>query len=313
MLAGLVAAAVLVGARTAYSADLLFNRWAHEVAANVAAPNVEWIDMLNVATQAPAGTSFVIPTSEVGEYATSSFQYLYGGRAPVHILDASRPDFTDQLYEMLAADAAGPGLQTVAAVDWDREAVADAPQRIPFLLHKYGQWQASEERTYYHIDRYTNVDTAARWQLYAALEPLVVPLDGGITLSGMAAGAHGGEQIAVQAGQPISLGDDPAWLVLRWVAEQPPKANYRLSLRLMDAGGATVWQQDASLVDDLNQPTSLWQTGQVVESYHTLALPPDLPAGQYELRAIVYDEGTLTPIVQVGIWTPEITLAQVER
>jgi 4-amino-4-deoxy-L-arabinose transferase-like glycosyltransferase len=314
LLVGLAAvAAVLIGARAVWSADLLFNRWAHEVEANVAAPNVEWIDMLNVASAAPAGTSFVIPTSEVGEYATSSFDYLYQGSAPVHMLDASRPDLAARLYELLAANAAAGGLHTVLAADWDREAVADAAQRIPFLLNKYGEWQEVEERTYYRLGRYTNVDVAAPWQLYDRLEPLEVSLDGGITLAGIAAGAHGGEQIATQAGEALPADDKPAWLALRWQAEQAPKANYRLSLRLFDAAGATIWQQDAPLVDDLNRPTSQWQPGQVVESYHTLALPPELPPGQYELRAIVYDETTLTPIVQVGVWTPEIVLAQVQR
>ncbi len=313
-----LAAALLIGARAAWSADLLFNRWAHEVTANVAAPNVEWIDMIDAASAAPAGTAFVIPTSAVGEYATSSFEYLYQGAAPVHMLDSSQPDFTAQLYELLAADAAGPGLQAVVAADWDREAVADAPQRIPFLLHKYGQWQGTEERSYYRLDRYTNVDVGAPWQLYETLEARSAPLDGGITLTGSAAGVQGGAQIPLtpaQGGAPAALpaGEEPGWLVLRWQAEQAPKANYRLSLRLIDAAGSTAWQQDSALVDDLNRPTSQWQGGQVVESYHTLALPSDLPPGAYELRAIVYDEVTLTPIVQVGVWTPEITVAAIQK
>jgi len=305
------AAAVLIGVRGVYSGHLLFDRWAHEVEANVAAPNVEWVDLIETAAAAPAGETFIVPTSRVGEYAMSSFTYLYQGQAPVHMLDSSAPDFTAQLYELLAADAAADGLAAADAVDWDREAVADAPQRIPFLLSKYGQWQAKEERKYYTIDRYTNVDTSTPWTLYGALEPVTVALDGGISLTGLAAGTHGGEQIAAQTPLPADAG--PLWLALRWQADQTPKANYRLSLRLFDAAGANVWQADSSLVDDLNRPTSQWQPSQVAESYHTLALPPDLPQGLYELRAIVYDETTLTPIVQVGIWTPEIVLGRVEK
>lgn len=312
LLAVLVAAAaVLIGARAAYSGRLLFDHWAHEVETNVAAPNVEWVDLIETAAAASPDETFVVPTSQVGEYAMSSFSYLYQGQAPVHMLDSSAPDFAAQLYELLAADAASGGLSTVAAVDWEREAVADAPGRVPFLLNKYGQWQAEEERKYYTIDRYTNVDTSTPWTLYNALEPLTVTLDGGISLTGIAAGAQGGEQIATQT--PLPAGAGPLWLTLRWQADQQPKANYRLSLRLFDNAGATVWQVDSSLVDDLNRPTGQWQPGQAAESYHTLTLPPDLPAGLYELRAIVYDETTLTPIVQVGVWTPEIGLAQVEK
>ena len=117
----------------------------------------------------------------------------------------------------------------------------------------------------------------------------------------------------VPAADARRSGAGPLWLVLRWQTDQLPKANYHLSLRLFDAAGTAVWQADSSLVDDVNRPTSQWQPGQVVESYHTLDLPPQLPPGRYELRAIVYDETTLTPIVQVGIWTPEIVLAGVEK
>lgn len=313
VLAALIAAAaLLVGLRTAWSADLLFNRWAHEVGDNVAAPNVEWVEMMQTAGDAPATTAFVVPISEVGEYAVSSFDYLYQGDAPVHLLDSSLPDFVDQFYDLLRQDTLERGLEAVAAIDWAREGVADAPQRIPFLLNQYGRLQTGEERTEYELDTYTDLDLETPWQLYTRLEARAVALDGGISLIGIAAGVHGGDQVDLAA-TPLPAGVEPAWLVLRWKADQLPKADYSLSLRLFDAAGATIWQQDSSLVDDLNRPTSTWEMAEVVESYHTLALPPDLPAGRYELRAIVYDEVTLTPIVQVGVWTPEIVLAEVER
>lgn len=314
VLAALLALAVLsVVARGVVSADLLFNRWSHEVEANVAAPNVEWIDMQELAAREPVGVAYVVPISEVGEYATSSFHYLYQGDTPVHMLDSSKPDFVGQLYQALVDDGRTQPLKSVAAVDWDREAVADAPQRIPFLLNKYGRWLANEQRKYYRIDRYGELNTTRPWQLYKELESLQITLDGGISLTGIAAGKHSGEQVTTQAGAAFKPGSEPGWLVLRWQADQPPKGNYRLSLRLIDSMGASAWQQDSSLVDDLNQPTGKWQQGQVAESYHTLALPGDLPAGDYRLQAIVYDETTLTPIVQVGIWTPEIALAKVEQ
>jgi hypothetical protein len=120
--------------------------------------------------------------------------------------------------------------------------------------------------------------------------------------------------VATEDTVPVTLAQDsPLWLALRWQADQPPQANYRLSLRLFDAEGNQVWQQDGGLVDDLNRPTSQWQPGQPgqgAESFHTLALPGDLSPGEYELRLIVYDESTLTPTVQVGVWTPELPLAR---
>ena len=46
--------------------------------------------------------------------------------------------------------------------------------------------------------------------------------------------------------------------------------------------------------------------------WSTLEFPPDIPAGDYELRMVVYNFETQTPTVELGVWEPEITLARLQ-
>ena len=41
-----------------------------------------------------------------------------------------------------------------------------------------------------------------------------------------------------------------------------------------------------------------------------LDFPEDLPAGNYELRLVVYNFETLVPTVEIGVWEAETTLAR---
>jgi hypothetical protein len=56
------------------------------------------------------------------------------------------------------------------------------------------------------------------------------------------------------------------------------------------------------------QPEAFAQT---IDTLVRLVFPPDLPAGEYELRLVIYDVENLQPVVQVGVWEPELLLARV--
>jgi len=305
----------MVGVRAVDTTQIYFDAWANEVEAHHAAPNVEWIDMMRLMESRPAeaGEVYIVPYNDVGEYSRTALRYLYHGVTPVHTVDTSLPAFLEEWQLALRQDNANQPVKVVKTMDWAREATADAPGRIPYLLGKYGRFQGSDERKYYRVDSYAELDLEQPWQLFDHLEPITVTFDGGVTLTGVAAGTHGGTQLTTQRALPVtSTADSPLWLALRWRADQAPKVDYRASLRLFDAAGSQVFQQDDVMMGAENQPSSQWQPGSSVESYHLIALPPDLAAGTYELRLIVYDEATLTPTVQVGVWTPEIELAQIE-
>ena len=47
-------------------------------------------------------------------------------------------------------------------------------------------------------------------------------------------------------------------------------------------------------------PTTRWQAGEYVVDNHVVALPPDIPPGQYLLGIGLYETGSLQPIAAAG-------------
>ncbi|MBI1881328.1 MAG: hypothetical protein HYR94_24370, partial [Chloroflexi bacterium] len=76
-----------------------------------------------------------------------------------------------------------------------------------------------------------------------------------------------------------------------WQPLQRPKTDYNLFLQLLTADGALVAQHD-SPPNGGYTPTSTWAPGNPIVSHHALALPPDLPAGDYRLIAGLYNPAT---------------------
>jgi mannosyltransferase len=79
---------------------------------------------------------------------------------------------------------------------------------------------------------------------------------------------------------------------LGWFAEQRPEIDYRVTLRLLDADGVTVSQQDEYPIGPL-LPPSTWQAGDAKPGYMVLALPADLDTGRYAIVVGLYDPASL--------------------
>ena len=131
--------------------------------------------------------------------------------------------------------------------------------------------------------------------------------DGGISLHGLALG-QGEEQLS---SQQLKLGQDRSlWLALQWQAAPGLEIDYSISLRLHNAEGGGVYQEDAILTNSDPASTSHWSAEELVDTLHLLEFPTDLPPGEYELRLVVYDFETLKPTVEIGVWEPETVLAR---
>jgi hypothetical protein len=76
-----------------------------------------------------------------------------------------------------------------------------------------------------------------------------------------------------------------------WQPLNKPQIDYNLFLQLLDADGTLLAQQD-SQPNGGYSPTSTWNPNKQVSDRHGLALPPDLPAGDYRLIAGLYDPNT---------------------
>ena len=77
-------------------------------------------------------------------------------------------------------------------------------------------------------------------------------------------------------------------LTLYWHASGAPDKEYTVFLHLLDQNGERIAGADAPPVGNY-YPTSLWQDGDVIDDVHRLPLPPDLPAGEYQVVVGLYD------------------------
>ena len=84
--------------------------------------------------------------------------------------------------------------------------------------------------------------------------------------------AHAGETLAVS---------------LLWQAAAPIAHDYSVALLLMSADGRLVAQRDVLPVNGF-APMSTWKPGTLIRDNHGIALPPELPAANYELWLAVY-------------------------
>jgi len=117
---------------------------------------------------------------------------------------------------------------------------------------------------------------AQGWRLaptYARSRPLAPPLAfGRLTLTGWRAGA-------LTPGQPLPV-------ELTWQANAPIDRQLNTSLRLVNADGATVAQQDGPPARGI-LPTNLFFEA-ALPDLKALMLPADLPPGRYRLEVVVY-------------------------
>ncbi len=77
-------------------------------------------------------------------------------------------------------------------------------------------------------------------------------------------------------------------VVLYWQSTEPVADDLSIFLHLLDSAGELVWQDDGAAAHGA-RPTWSWEAGEVIVDPHTLALPQDLPEGEYQLVTGLYD------------------------
>jgi len=99
----------------------------------------------------------------------------------------------------------------------------------------------------------------------------------------------------------LNLKPQTVELTLHWQALQEMSESYTVFVHLVDASGAVRTQQDNPPLNG-TYPTTLWQPGEFVRDVYTLALPSDLPPGDYALEVGLYlaDTGARLPVVGNG-------------
>ena len=101
---------------------------------------------------------------------------------------------------------------------------------------------------------------------------------------------------SVAPAAPVAGGD--LAVSLHWRALGKPDGDYTVSVQLLDGAGKLVAQHDAPPRGG-NYPTAHWEAGEEVVDTHAVSLPPDLPAGRYELVGVVYSSATKARLLAV--------------
>lgn len=81
-------------------------------------------------------------------------------------------------------------------------------------------------------------------------------------------------------------------LTLYWQALSAPQGDYKVFVHLIGPD-ERIWAQHDSAPANWARPTKGWDTGEVVRDGHTLALPQDIPPGEYLVCVGMYEANTL--------------------
>jgi hypothetical protein len=253
-------------------------------------------------SQTPTQVAYILPMDvRAGEEARHyTLDYLWGLRQP-------KP------YIYLPVDEATVGpLLTQAAqnkselqvVRWtaDKHREADAKELVTYLLETTAKFQGRAEFPVYNLETYTLPKTHTTFELSAINQPVegtFTVLETGPALLRLEQGFVPAQSSAKQW-LPVAISLTP-------LAALP--ADFKASLRLVDAQGNRVAQKDRVLLHNFHQGTSLWPPERVNE-YYLLPLPPQLAPGLYTVTLLIYHPETLAPLLADG--RPEVPLGQVE-
>ncbi|MDP3047802.1 MAG: hypothetical protein Q8O07_10040, partial [Chloroflexota bacterium] len=104
---------------------------------------------------------------------------------------------------------------------------------------------------------------------------------------------------ATLLGCDVETRADAVWVTLYWQAQAPVDRSYTVFLHLLDVQGKLIAQTDG-LPAAGARPTSTWAPGEVIVDWRALAMPKDLPAGEYRLAAGMYLLETLERLPVLG-------------
>ncbi len=97
-----------------------------------------------------------------------------------------------------------------------------------------------------------------------------------------------------------SIGHSSVDVHLWWKVSKTPTTSYSIGLQLLDSAGNLIAQSDGPINHYGNQTvdTNAMQAGKIYIDYRSLALPPTITAGTYQLELIVYDWQTGDRLLQ---------------
>lgn len=114
--------------------------------------------------------------------------------------------------------------------------------------------------------------------------------------------ANFGDQLQLRGFDVTGPANGALTVTLYWQALRQMSLDYSVFIHVVGANGQTVAQHDAQPWLEVTIPTSSWQPGEKLLDRHALALPPNLPPGEYHVQVGAYYWQTLErlPVLENG-------------
>lgn len=250
-----------------------FEKWANSPEALQAfdPTNVQLVQWMNEHTT--ADNTFVFPLRTIRNSSTRPWIYVVGFlyEGSVSFIPDREEDIPAALLEAVA------GKSSVYLLT-EQRGVADPKGVFSYLLHRLGQLDIQEEKFGFQVEHFD----LSRWQLEESRpRPETDVLFG--------------QELLLQTselGVTVNGSRRLLWLELVW-KNLASQADYQVTVRLEDAAGHLIAQQDKLLLNDLyGQATSNWEVGAIESDYYWLEIPAAIRPGDYLLRAGVYNSQT---------------------
>ncbi|RME81905.1 MAG: hypothetical protein D6775_12335 [Caldilineae bacterium] len=163
------------------------------------------------------------------------------------------------------------------------ESDMDPRGAVPALLDAHGRLIDTQYFRGYTV-RAWQLQPPTRFRLPTEAVPLGIRFEPGVVL--LAGDWYGRANPAPPAGNAL--------VTLRWQVEAPTSRSLKVSVRLKEAGGATLAQDDRLLLNDRHVRTTAWWPGESARNVYRLTLP-ERP-GVYLVTVVLYDEETLAAV-----------------
>lgn len=240
---------------------------------------------------AVAGDLIVIPDTDW------SLPFEYGGEAAVIMpgfeAPAGEPDSLAAALDCRypAATRTQPCAVNgrVFMVDYDT-GTRDWQNRLPFELDARGYLSDVRDFDDLSVRTYRLISVAPGFPACSAQEPATD------AIAGEQSGSLRARSVWIE---PDAAANTAVAVALCWELPGAAADDYSVSLVLADpVTGEWVGQADSALLDRRGAPTSHWEPGSVVETYHVVPIRPGTPPLSYELLGTVYvrEGDVLTPV-----------------
>ncbi|GAB4543519.1 MAG: hypothetical protein Kow0063_36750 [Anaerolineae bacterium] len=251
-----------------------FGRWARLPELYMAYDTyaLELVDQM--AAETDPSTVFVIPMDLRARHEARHYtlDFLYRGKTPYYYLPVDEATVAGRLTEI------SKGRKRLRVVRWlqDKHAAADEREVVTFLLAGAARLVNEETFPVYRLEDWALPSADTRFALPVIEEEV------GVTF---------GDVLRLEAVDRSVVGETVA-VAIRWAPVAAMDVDYKASLRLVAANGSLVAQKDRFLRHNWHQGTSLWPA-ETVNEYYLLS---PVPAGEYQVRVLVYHPETLAPL-----------------